>query len=90
MIDPEEWHELLLSRVSPLFFGKGPFSGWHGAEPEYKGARPTKEILSVGDLHNLPHIHHSDSIADMFDYPKVMGDENIGEAQLISQVRQEV
>jgi hypothetical protein len=52
--------------------------------------RPAKEILSVGDLHNLSHIHHSNSIADMFDDPKVMGDKNIGEAQLISQVHQEI
>ena len=52
--------------------------------------RPVEEILTLGHLHHLPHIHHSNSITDMFDDSKVMGDEEIGETQLISKIHQEV
>ena len=49
-----------------------------------------EEVLAIGHLHHLPHIHHGDSIADVFDDSKVMGDEEVGESQLISQIHQEV
>jgi hypothetical protein len=52
--------------------------------------RPTEEILTIGHLHHLSHIHHGNAITDMFDDSKVMGDEKISETQLISQVHQEV
>src|SRR4030042_3690184 len=49
-----------------------------------------EEILSIGDFHHLSQIHDGNSITDMFDDTKVMGYEEIGKAQLIPQVHQEV
>jgi hypothetical protein len=66
-------------KLFPFLFG---FQCWDGAEQEF-GVRvqgPSKEILGPGHLHHLPHIHNSDSITDVFDDPKIMRDEEIGEA----------
>jgi hypothetical protein len=51
---------------------------------------PAEEIFSIGHFHHPSQIHDGNSITDMFDDTKVMGDEEIGEAQLIPQVHQEV
>ena len=51
---------------------------------------PAKEFLSMGHLHNLPEIHDSDPVADMFDDPKIMRDKEIGESELIPQIHQEI
>ncbi len=45
--------------------------------------RPIEEIFPIGHLRHLAHIHHGNSITDMFDDPEIMRDEEVGETQLI-------
>jgi hypothetical protein len=58
--------------------------------PSVRMQRPAEEILPIGHLHHFSHIHDSNSITDMFDDAKVMGDEEVGETQLVSKIHQEV
>lgn len=45
---------------------------------------PFEKVIAIGHLYDLSHIHHGDSIADVFDDTKIVGDEEVGETQLIS------
>jgi hypothetical protein len=58
--------------------------------PGVRMQRPAEEIFPIRHLHHLSHIHDCNSITDMFDDAKVMGDEEVGETQLVSKIHQEV
>jgi hypothetical protein len=49
-----------------------------------------KEFFPVCHLHYLSHIHDGDSITDVLDNSKIVRDEKVGEAKLISQVHEEI
>ena len=40
------------------------------------------ERLAVGDLHDLAEVHHRDAVGDVADDGQVVGDEEVGEAEL--------
>ena len=52
--------------------------------------RPVVERLLVGDLDQLAEIHHRDAVADVLHHRKVMGNEQIGEAEALLQILQQV
>src|SRR4030043_383218 len=81
----------LLSERSPLTSSRRNQSGDGLKQDLSVGMEwPAEEILSLGHFHHLSQIHDGNSITDMFDDTKVMGDEEIGKAKLIPQVHQEV
>ena len=53
-------------------------------------ARPTVEVVASGHLHYLPKVHHRDAIAHMAHDREVMGDEHVGEVELVLEVGEEV
>jgi hypothetical protein len=65
---------------------------WDGLEQELSVwvEGTAEKILSQSHFHNLSHIHHSNSITDVFDDSEIMGDEEIGKTQLISKIHQEI
>jgi hypothetical protein len=69
-----------------LFPSTGGIEFWNGLEQELSvGMEGTSEkIFRLGHLNNLSHIHHSDSITNMFYNSKIMGNEKISKTQLIS------
>jgi hypothetical protein len=48
------------------------------------------EALGLPDLHNLPEIHHGDSVRDMADHRQIMRNEYVGRSQLTLDVIQQV
>ena len=46
------------------------------------------ERLSVGDLHDLAEVHHGYPVGDVLDYGEVVGDEDVGEVELLLEVFQ--
>ncbi len=48
------------------------------------------KLPAVGDLHNIPQVHHCHPMADMLYHCQVMGNKQIGQAQLFLQLFQEV
>ncbi len=52
--------------------------------------RPVVERLLVGDLDQLAQIHHRDAVADVLHHGEVVGDEQIGEAEALLQILQQV
>ena len=51
--------------------------GWRGAREE-RGA--------VGDLDDVAEVHHGDAVADVAHHREVVGDEQVGDAELVLQV----
>jgi predicted HD phosphohydrolase len=49
-----------------------------------------KEFFPACHLHDLSHIHDRYSITDVLDDSKIVRDEKVGEAKLVSQVHEEV
>jgi DNA-binding transcriptional LysR family regulator len=52
--------------------------------------RVGEERPFVGDLDDLAEIHHRDPVADMGDDGEIMGDEEVGQPQLVLQVHEQV
>jgi hypothetical protein len=52
--------------------------------------RPIVEIALARDLDQLAEIHHRDAVADVLHHGKVVSDEQIGEAEALLQVLQQV
>ncbi len=50
----------------------------------------TEKVFSVGHLHNLSHVHHCNTVADMFYDTKIVGDKQVGETELVPQIHQQV
>src|SRR5215204_5961210 len=53
-------------------------------------ARLVVERVPVGDLHDLAEVHDGDPIGDVLYHGEVVGDENVGEVELLLQILQEV
>src|ERR687897_2772670 len=53
-------------------------------------ARLAVERRLVGDLHDLAEIHHGHPVRDVLDYGEVVGDEDVGEVELLLEVLQKV
>jgi hypothetical protein len=49
-----------------------------------------KEVVSPGHFHDFSEIHHRNPIADVFDNPKVVRNEEIRQAELVAQIHQKV
>src|ERR1700750_2559420 len=52
--------------------------------------RRKEQGLSVADFNDLPEIHDSDTISDMFHHGKIVRHENVGQAKPILQIAQEI
>ena len=52
--------------------------------------RLREERARVGELDDLAEIHHRDAVADVLDHREVVGDEQVGEAEFLLQVHQQV
>lgn len=52
--------------------------------------RVAVQLLAGGNLHNFAEVHDDDTVADMLDHRQVMGNEQVGNAQLRLQVLQQV
>jgi hypothetical protein len=52
--------------------------------------RPRKQVLRLGQLHDLPEIHHGDAVADVSHDREIVGDEQIAEPELLLQVHQQI
>ena len=52
--------------------------------------RPLVELLRRGDLDDFAEVHDRDSVRDMADDAEVVGDEDVGEVELLLQVREQV
>ena len=48
------------------------------------------QVGRIGDLDDLAQIHHDNSLADIFHDAQIMGDEEIGEIELLLQIHQQV
>ena len=48
------------------------------------------EVLGRGDLDDPAQIHHGHAVADVLDHRQVVGDEQVGEAELLLQVLEQV
>lgn len=81
-----------------LLPGKSPLSpfrrveSWNGLEQDLSVGMewPPEKIFAIGHLNDLSQIHHGDPVADMLHDTKVVGDEEIGEAQLIPKIHQKI
>jgi len=51
---------------------------------------PAQELRRGGRLHDLPQIHHRDPVADRLHRREVVADEDVGRAQLVLQLHQQV
>ena len=52
--------------------------------------RPQEQVGAVADFDDLAEIHHGDAVTDVLDDGDVVRDEQIGEAELLLQIAQEV
>ena len=48
------------------------------------------QLLCVGHLHYLAHVHHRHAVGDVLDHAQVMGDEYVGQIKVRLQVLQQV
>src|SRR5487761_463492 len=85
------WH---LPGEDDSMAGARPFGvGDHGGGEQRRSVgvawRPV-EVRGVRRLHDLAEIHDADPIADMLDHRQVVGDEDVGEAELRLEVLEEV
>ena len=44
-----------------------------------------EKVLCRGELHDLAEVHNGDTVGDMFDDREVMGDEQVGQIELLLQ-----
>ncbi len=88
----------LLRRNAPRFLPRGsPFGlmqgdPWYGIK-EQPGVRMKgmpKKLFSFRRFHDPSEIHHGDPVADMLHHAQVMGDEKVGQAELIPQVHEKI
>ena len=77
--------------VAGLRAGRG---GSASARPSsasvYGWQRVEEQLLGVGDLDQLADVHHRDAVADVLDDAQVVGDEQVGQAELVLQVLEQV
>ena len=50
----------------------------------------TEEILGGGELDDLAEVHHRDAVGDVADDGEVVGDEEVGEVELLLQLHEQV
>ena len=53
-------------------------------------ARVGVDLVAVGQLHDLAQVHDRHTVADVLDDPQVVRDEEVGQAELLLQVLQQV
>ena len=58
--------------------------------PRYRGAAGGRTGLALGQLDDRAEVHHRDAVADVADHAEVVGDEQVGQAELALQVREQV
>lgn len=49
-----------------------------------------EEPIAVSDLHELPEVHHADPVCDLADDRQVVGDEQVGESELLLEITEQV
>ena len=73
---------------------EGPLRGRPGHRGQQRlgvGVQPTGgQDRTFGHFHEPAHVHHGHPVADLGDDPQVVGDEEVGEAVALLQLRQEV
>src|SRR3989440_574267 len=52
--------------------------------------RPAIQVTRGRYLHHLAHIHHGDAVRDVLDHRQVVGDEKVGQVELLLEVFQKV
>ncbi len=64
----------------------------HGRKKRFRiwMARLVEQRARIGNFHQSTEIHDADAIGDMLHHRQVMGDEQVGQAELILQVLQQV
>ena len=52
--------------------------------------RIPKHLLNARRFHDLAHVHDQDVVADVLDHPEIVGNEQIGQPQILLQILKEV
>ena len=58
--------------------------------PRCTGAAGPRRAARRAQLHQLAQVHHAHAVADVLDHRQVVGDEQVGQAELAAQVQQQV
>ena len=76
---------------SPLFFAARIGDGNRRQQSPCVGMlRVPVNRIALGNLDDLAEVHDRHSMADVLDYPQVMGDKNVGQVHFLLQFLQEI
>ena len=76
-----------------FFLGPPPGPGWapRRAAPGSRGVQGVLvQLVRAGQFHHVAQVHHRNAVGDVLDDVQVVGDEQVGQAQALLQVRQQV